>query len=900
MKSFLSLSLAWLVGAAVAQSGVWLDLTATTNTPGLIGSATDAKMRDYGRRMAAITESNREMRAQHGLWDSRVPFSMPMTLRLSRNFAALPPVRRGPGDITLVFDASGSRAFPASYQTLLQNVFAAAKPTMDIVFGSANSAGPVLVKNYDADIGDRDAVAGGYFMPNNGSGQMEIRFPVYVSPEATAVNFIHCLLLAYVGPNAYGFDAFQEGLVRAAVMKVVRTPGSLPVSLDTALVESVLDNTYDVGSYYDWYNQRALGGPQFIANNLRDLPLPAGGSLGGIYLLRYQMAGSAWQKLIAENPGFIAEFQRRYGLDTSIASNVPALVALGQASLDAVAGAANSKVENFSFAEWLRRQFILETKATLGNKLLIQPFPIDTGLGGTDFGVFNIAVTYFQSQVGNNETLLSGNSYPIFWDQNFDRIFPSAQEDTMPIAGAYGSVTPNIPNISGNAVYRCAVDIPVGDRIARSYLPVGAIATASNPDPNNFYGTVTGLTLTAGQTAFVRVRVGASIVAEPAITNSAFGSKIASVSYTGYARLKLDVIRRVGSTDTVLMSRYVNKGPGPLAVDLRIGGDTTFAAALTKGIQTLGLGIEPFASLGGEQLGLAENQVLLARFNPTRVAHDLYPDGGGMFQGSGHFVRMPAAVAGYSIAGLRAPGTPVAVALSPGWNMVCTPMNETTTFTRVMVVKATDAPKPWSEALGVELGADAFQFQPGANDTASGAPESGTYVVATNFTKGKAVFVSVNAPEGVTLLFYPSTATAKPGNPFVPVGWRMAASIRDGANYTEVQVGKSTTANSGFDPREDMTLPPIFSGTFRGIVEGTRPLYRDVRQRTSTQTYILRFDGLVKNKTYTVQFAMKQGTAVSFILRDRTNFITRTLSAPSSYTFVAKSTSQRLEVVNAG
>jgi hypothetical protein len=38
--------------------------------------------------------------------------------------------------------------------------------------------------------------------------------------------------------------------------------------------EDVLENLYDTGTWYDWFNQRALGGPIFIAPNLRDVPLP--------------------------------------------------------------------------------------------------------------------------------------------------------------------------------------------------------------------------------------------------------------------------------------------------------------------------------------------------------------------------------------------------------------------------------------------------------------------------------------------------------------------------------------------------------------------------------------------------------------------------------------------------
>ena len=140
--------------------------------------------------------------------------------------------------------------------------------------------GNVHVANFDASIGDRDAVAGGYYLPDNGSGVPEIRFPVYNANETVAVNFIHCLLLAYLGPDGYAWDGFEEGLVRAVTMQVARTSSALPAGLDPGVIETVLENSYDMEGAYDWDNQRPLSGPVFIAPNLRSLPLPVSGGSG--------------------------------------------------------------------------------------------------------------------------------------------------------------------------------------------------------------------------------------------------------------------------------------------------------------------------------------------------------------------------------------------------------------------------------------------------------------------------------------------------------------------------------------------------------------------------------------------------------------------------------------------
>lgn len=892
---------AFTLAASVSfgQSGLWVDLPASAKTTTDIQAASDSAMRAFSKNATRLSKANRDRLVRTGHYDKRFPFSLPTTVRLSRNGVALPPRKSAPGDLVLQFDASGTRAFPAAYRAQLQSTFDTVKSTLNLLFGEPASGGVVLVKNYDADIADRDAVAGGYYLPNNGSGQPEIRFPVYVSPEAAAVNFVHTLLLAYIGPNPYQFDAFQEGLVRATVMRAVRTPGAMPASLNAAQMEAVLDNTYDVGSYYDWYNQRSLGASQFIANNLRTAPLPTGGSLGGVYLLRYQMAGSAWQKLLAENPGFIREFNLRFYANTALSGNVPGLVTLGQTALNSVTGLSNATVEGLSFSEWFRRQYILETKDTRGPKLIIQPVPILSGLAGSDFGVFDIAATYFETQPGANEVLLSGLSYPIFWDQSFNRIFPSVQEDQMPIAGAYGSVTPNIPNISGNQIYRSAVEFPVGDRIARAYLPVGALATPASPDPKNFAGTVTGLTLTTGQTGLVRVSIGSTILAAPSLINGAFGTKVDAASFQGYARLRVDVMRRVGTTNTVVYTRYVNKGPGPIALDLRVGGDTTYTGTFTKGIQASGLPIEPYVSQIGDLLGLNDSTVLAARYNPTISAYDLYPDSGGMVQSSGHYLRLPAG-GNVAIAGRIHPGTPVAVALKPGWNMVVNPLNETTAFNRVQVVKVANSPIPWTEAEGIDVGSQLFTFTPGANDPSTGAPETGSYTAAPSFAAGKATFVRVLAPEGVTLLFTPSTLGARTGRVFTPNGWRLSTMLEKGTQKAEVVVGQSSTGSPSIDNREDSLLPPRRVNGLLSSSEGTTLLYRDIRLLGKAETYKLRFDGLVSGQTYTVRFAANKGTPPSFVMRDKVTLIHRAMSAGQTYTFVARSAAHRIELVFGG
>lgn len=896
MRACLTFALAASCAITWPQSGLTVD---PGRSPGELRERADQAVRAFGRNAAALTRSHREALGLRGRFDPGAKFSLPTFIRTGLGA----PLGRGVGDITLAFDASGPRAFPTAYRDLLQSVFDQAKPALNAVFGQPNVPGTVFVRNYDADIGDRDAVAGGYFIPNNGSGEMEIAFPIYNLDESAAVNFVHTLLLAYQGSTPYFFDAFEEGLVRAAAMKVVRTPGAMPATLDAGLMESIIESTYDVGPFYDWYNQKALAGPLFIAPNLRTTPLPPGGSTGGLYLLRYQMSGSAWQKVLAEYPGFIAEFNSRYYAQPGIASDVPALVALGQTVLNFLRPG-DPTVEGLSFAEWFKRQAILQTQNAYGLKLLMQPTPVVSGLGGPDYGVFDIWVQYFETRANGDEILLSGTSFPIFWEDSFNRFSSSSQEDRMSIAGAFGSITPNFENLFGEP-YRATVDIPVQDQIARAYLPAGAIATASSPLENDFYGTVVGGGFTGGSTGRVDIYAGPSLLAQAPVTRGAFGVRINQDAFLRGGAFIVKVMRITGQNQTEIMTRKVNKGPGALALDLRVDGDVTYLASLGKGINAFALPLDPFSVDVPGMLALAPGDVLAARYNAALARYDLFPEMEPFKEGHGYFVRMPAA-ATFPVQGRTSPGTPVAVALRPGWNMVGVPFNETAATSRVQVIKGTDLPKAFADALGVEIGTEFFRFLPGAPDPATGAPETGTMLPATSFQAGQMLFVRVFSPEGVTLLFSPTTSLRPGGRereaaatqPMTagPRDWqvRLTLKSREGLR-TIAAIGQSATATRAFDRREDSGLPTGLGG-FQIWLDGPEALFRDVRNIAQPETFVLRMDGLEVGRSYTLQLERLFGPQRWVQIFDPRHNRTRTVSTSGTFDVTATGPSMSLRI----
>lgn len=907
---FLVAAFAVLLGATASaqMSAVRVSVDASRSKSDTFAK-TDAAVRLAASNMAKLSATTRTLKARYNPKLSKVPIAFPMVVHLTKNGQDLTNVAKpmvtpgGINAITLSFDSSGAGAFPSGYQTFLQNVFASAQSTMNLIFGPPSASATIHVANFDATIGDRQAVAGGYFVPGSGATAPEIRFPVYSNQEATAVNFIHTLLLAYLGNDAYTYDGFQEGLVRAAVMKIVRTPGALPVGLDSDLIETVLQNTYDVGGFYDWYNQPGLTGPTFISPNLINTPLPSGGSVGGPYLLKYRMGGSAWLKVLAQYPTFIANLNQRLYFIPTIGANPGQIISAGQAAINEISGSGSATVEGMSLAEWAKRQYILHVNVARGQKLLVEPTPITSDLSGSDFGVYLIETHYFSTSGANQETLLSGTSFPIFWegDRIPNRIFPSAQEDQMDIAGAYGAVTPNFPNLNSGAAYRVTTDIPVGDQLERVYLPAGSVATASNQTPNNFFGTVESpQNLPPAQ---VQVSIGSTVIGTAPVVNGAFGISIANSAFQNSASLNIRL-----TVGTIQSNRIVNKGgPGPLALDLRYGEATVVPNGnLHGGLTAPGISIQPWLDYEPYVLGTTTTTTQVARFNPSKAAYDLFPEIESFRIGHAYFLEGPKTISPPPIVGRTHPGMAMSVALKPGWNLITVPQLVSVPLLDVQVVHSTNFPVQWSDAVGTDIGTDFFQFVPGPTDPNTNWPETGAFEAVTDgtFRSGNAYFVRVLDPEGVVLNFELPPAVLTGIRSAIPAaqtaGWQMTCQVVGAARSSKAIIGESPVATDKFDPKLDSGLPPGMGG-LQIAINGTERMYRDIRkQGLLEESFKLHMEGLVPGQKYSLKLSMLKGAIPYCTISDPDASYRKPSWPPSTYIFTAKNSTRDITIITPG
>lgn len=878
LKGIVLLTCLCLIGGASATT---IFVETGTRSQGDYMDLADEAVRSYMKRAARYTEQSRLERARGG-YD---PFlTVPLRVVLTKNGIPLEPKAPGRGrgpDLEPTFDASGARAFPVAYRQFLESVFTSARPAMNGVFGEPNAGGVVRIRNYDADIQDRYAVAGGYYVPNGPDGP-EVRFPIYQNDVAAAINYIHTLLLAYIGPASYPFDAFSEGLVRAATIRIARTPGAIPNNPPGDQITTVLESTYDVSPFYDWYNQPGLGAPRFIAPNLLDAPLPAGGSTGGVYLLRYQMAGTAWLKVVTEHPGFLPEFNRRFYISPAAYQTESALVNLAQLSLDVVTGSANTTVEGLPFETWFERQFILDSRTSAGLKVVLQAFPIPPTTGTDDFGVFGIITHAFEVRANGDEILTSGEAYPLYWRPDFTRFFMTAQDDRIDVFGGFGSVAPNFPGSTfANAPYRVAVDVPFRNEIARTYLPAGAIARATQPAPNEFAGSIVGLDPNPAGTYAVNIEwVGGSRTGI-SVQNLAFGATITEANFQPAQPVTIRVFRVNNQGATELFNRRVNKGFGPLYVDLRPSeAFASYSFVRSAQLDTLGLPLQPWRANINDVLDLPPDQTLAGRWDATVGRFTLYPDRAHVSVGNGWFIR-PSAGITRTVRGRRDPATPISVALQPGWNQVTVPFNSPIDRASLRVAVAEGVVSPYNDVAGSEVGTTIFGFDADPVDT-----DAGTLVPVSTLQPGKSYYVRALDPRGAVLIFYPGDFGGGSSLPWAPSGtyWAPRAlglpqfsnpgfsdpternrwgyeivvrNIRIG-NQTRAKFGANMHATRGFDPKHDADLPPTVGG-FQAYFEGVVPLHEDVRRYGLMEDYTLVLTGLRPGERYTFTMVPTEG-----------------------------------------
>lgn len=792
---------------------------------------------------------------QYGLLpeDYRVPLLYAVVLR--RNGQLILPTRSrdgGLGNGTLSFEiVDGENPFPSDYKSLLQSVLDVAPPLIEAEYGKPARTLTIQVVNYDDQIGDRDAVVGGFYDVSNN----RFLFPVYQSSEAAAVNLLHLVVLAHHADVGFAFDAWEEGFARAVTTRVARKPLFYSqIGLNSAFVERTLENTYDARPYYDAWNQPVLGSPSFIAPSLRQTSIQ-GGTTGGIWLVRYLMAGSAWLKVAVEYPNFFREFNRIYyqNYSPSVRNDTTDLINLAKQTLANISGNPNPTVEGIPFEQWVRQQYILDTSVTYGRKLHAQLFPFVSGVQPGEEAVFTVFLTYLQTTrtaSGWDEALLNGTCYPIYWDYSLQRLTLSPQYERVDIRVGTGAVVPSFVG-SDIAHQRLTVDFSVGTENAQVAFPSSKVQTASVS--NNFFGVVYGLD---DGTVEIQIESERQTVE---VTKGAFGTSFPESVMNREGIAHLVFFRQGEEVGRV----QVNKGLGFQYVLVRLNAPSgSFRLRHPKGLQMISLPLRPYQTDMAQVLGIPANALRLAHWRQERFAYTYYPETPPPAPGVGYFLRVPEGGIDRTIQGEPPPtDRPFAIALQPGWNLIGMPFSEPVNVQDLQVVWQFDSPVSWETATESIGGQPAL-----VGNRIFTLGSVGGYVQATQLEPGKAYWVRVLRPEGVTLLIPPPAGRASARSRSYQEEWQPAWVI----DLTLQSRAGGSVLTLGLDPNArtrsalwNTEMPPLLPDMLGfGIVDSSGGLQmQSVRPFGGRQEWQLQITPAEPNTEHTLTWNLPANTA---------------------------------------
>jgi hypothetical protein len=475
---------------------------------------------------------------------------------------------------------------------------------------------------------------------NLSTGELRLKLlwdndPAYLdTPQQTPFDrdgwdfYVVALMLARAFHDAalLSFDAWEEGLARAAQLIVIRQvlPG----------FDIFRDPMY-VATGYATLNQPALGNATFSAGDTTDLLRQS---------VRVGMAQAAWMKVYVAHPGFFRDFHARYYErlnrgERSLAGDVPRLKNLCREVVP--------MVEGLDFLDWYRRQSILDTSITVGPKLFV--FNVPTKTYNDRFDQFDNAliliIHHYRTTVGGQEEPLTGTAalrYLAFdgYDLTSSAIGGETGVADHVVLGNFGDpgigfITPLFYNIGGPQ--RIRVQVQVNGLLEEVFYPFD-VARGDAPPPNDLPNTLFGL-ITNGIGGKMKVEIEGKEPLDLTVTQGVFSAQV-----PGGLAVPARALFTFSQGSTEVQRAFHLPLEQAIVIFPLAEVSSQFTHLFPAGRQMISLPAWPAASDEAEVLGIPRDQLLLARHRPEQVGnflYQLYPETPPFRPGLGYWLDLP-------------------------------------------------------------------------------------------------------------------------------------------------------------------------------------------------------------------------------------------------------------------
>jgi hypothetical protein len=578
-----------------------------------------------------------------------------------------------------------------------------------------------------------DATAGdGIYTPppstSTTSGGLIEYSPINSGPGTTAAqalainryNLARQMLIAFHGAQLFSFDAWELGFTDAAALIVIyRAYPS--ASFDPSQLGVYLLPIYDL------LNRPELGNPVFFAAG-EDGELSTSPNLG---FYRAGMAQAAWLKVWVENRDFFKLFNAAYYAQYNNGGQVPLYG--NTPALKGIATSIVPTVEGLGFADWYRRQWILDTAVTTGEKLWIAVAPLPNLMTGLDRRsvFFGLAQHYTTASDGSEEPLTGAGRIRAYDETGQDITLRSNElnQDNRAIFNEFGETEFNGQHVPANELPiigfsatgtpdtgRITITLTVGDAEVSAIFPYNVAGTESAV--SGYYGAVTGAT-----TGTVQISSGTA-TASPALVRGAFGT---TTVYPSAPRVQTTfTVQPTGGGATRVLKRngswsFSGGVSQSFAVLLETApGNSPFPASWQRGVDNglrmISLPLYPTESDEADVLGILQTQLLLGRYRPnlapapgltnngltygiTADKYELYPNISEPFApGRGYWLKLNQNLA-TTVEGGEPTGNRFDIPLLGGWNQIGVPFNKTFSIASVRVQYGTGAVVTYDKAI---------------------------------------------------------------------------------------------------------------------------------------------------------------------------------------------------------